>query len=174
MKRIRAHVLLFASLACLAPAVAVAKTPRSAAVKPARAEKVAKVQVPPSLPDRNPLRLTTPAPAPAQDAAQDVPAAPESSPSIASDATVETGTVPSPERNPAAAPGEALPLPDRNPSSSVAMTPPAAVPLAAVTPQSDMAKSTSVVPLPEHNPQTPTLLATPPLAAPAPAPAASP
>ena len=49
------------------------------------------------------------------------------------------------------------------------MTPPAAVPLAAVTPQSDMAKSTSVVPLPEHNPQTPTLLATPPPAAPAPA-----
>ena len=32
-----------------------------------------------------------------------------------------------------------------------------------------MAKSTSVVPLPEHNPQTPTLLATPPSAAPAPA-----
>ena len=30
-----------------------------------------------------------------------------------------------------------------------------------------MAKSTSVVPLPEHNPQTPTLLATPPSAAPA-------
>ena len=146
-----------------------AKTPRSAAVKPARAAKVAKVQVPPSLPDRNPFRLTTSAaPALAQDAAQDVPAAPESSPSIASDATVETGAVPSPERNPAATPGDALPLPDRNPSSSVAMTPPAAVPVAAVTPQSDMAKSTSVVPLPEHNPQTPTLLATPPSAAPAP------
>src|SRR3954466_15258547 len=121
MKRIRAHVLLFASFACLAPAVAVAKTPRSAAAKPARA---VKVQVPPSLPDRNPLRLTTPAAAaPAQDAAQDVPAAPEPSPSMASDATVETGAVPSPERNPAATPGEVLPLPDRNPSSSVAMTP---------------------------------------------------
>src|SRR4029078_675923 len=65
-------------------------------------------------------------------------------------------------------PGDPLPPPARNPSSSVAMTPPAAVPVAAVTPQSDMAKSTSVVPLPDHNPQTPPLLAPPPSAAPAP------
>ncbi len=175
MKRIRAHVLLFASLTCFASAVAVAKTPRSAAAKPARA---AKVQVAPSLPDRNPLRVTTPAAplaepaqnaAPTQAAAQDAPPAPETS--TASDATLETGTVATPSPNQAATPADALPLPDRNPSSSVAMTPSGAAPVPTVTPQTDVAKATSVVPLPEHNPQAPALLAIPPVA---PAPSASP
>jgi peptidoglycan lytic transglycosylase len=168
MKRIRAHVLLFASFACLASAVAVAKTPRAPAAKPVRA---AKVQVPPSLPERNPLRLTAPAtplattPETTPAAAQGTPAAPEPSPSIASDTSLETGAVPNPERNAAATPADALPLPDRNPaSSSVAMTPPAAAPAPTVTPQSDATTATSVVALPQRNPQTPTLFAMPPVA----------
>ena len=131
-----------------------AKTPRSAAAKPARAAK-AKVQVPPSLPDRNPLRLTTPAaPAAAQDAAQDTPAAPEPSPSIAVGCHDGDGDgADAPTGIPRPPPADALPLPDRNPSSSVAMTPPAAAPVAAVTPQTDVAKATSVVPLPDRNPK---------------------
>ncbi len=80
---------------------------------------------------------------------------------MASDATMETGTVPTPDRNPAATPADALPLPDRNPSSSVAMTPPAEAPVQTVTPQTDVAAATSVVPLPDRNPKAPALLAPP-------------
>ncbi|MGZ8417056.1 MAG: hypothetical protein ACXWVQ_08755, partial [Methyloceanibacter sp.] len=76
----------------------------------------------PTLPDRNPLRaapavapIAEPTPPVAQDAppsqaaAQDSTPAPE--PSIASDATTQTGTVPTPDRNPTATPADALPLP---------------------------------------------------------------
>ena len=80
---------------------------------------------------------------------------------MASDATMETGTVSTPDRNPVAMPADALPLPDRNPSSSVAMTPPAEAPVQTVTPQTDVAAATSVVPLPDRNPKTPALLAPP-------------
>ena len=59
MKRIRAHILLLVlCVACAASAVAVAKS-RSPAAKPPRAAK--SVVVPPTLPDRNPLRAAAPA-----------------------------------------------------------------------------------------------------------------
>jgi soluble lytic murein transglycosylase len=181
MKRSRAHIfLLAAAVACLASAVADAK-PRSHAAKPVKAAKSA---VPPSLPDRNPLRVTAPAPpvaeaAPASEAQPQPQASPEASPeaSTASDGSTVTGTLPAPDRNPAATPAaDGVAVPDRNPaSSSGPMTPPAPEPAPTVTPQTDLAKATSVVPLPDRNPKAPALLAPPSsLALPSPPPEPSP
>src|SRR5262245_50598111 len=175
MKRIRAHILLFASFACVASAVAVAKSPRSTAAKPARASKVvAKAEVKPTLPDRNPLRAATQAspvaeqaPAPASDtpttqtAEQATPPAPSLSP--AADTATETGAIPTPERNPETIAVEVPSPPDRNPASnSVAMTPPVEKPTPPVPPQTDVAKSSTGMSVPDRNPKGLSLLGPPP------------
>jgi len=161
MKRIRARILLLlVSVACLAPAVAVAQSSL----------------VP--LPDRNPHRPAAPAApvaeaAPAQDAgpAQEVSSAPEASseaapaPETASDTTTLTGTIPLPDPSPVVAEAESLPLPDRNPmTTSVPMTPSPVTPT--VTPASDIAAAVSTVALPDRNPKAPSLLAPPSLPVP--------
>jgi soluble lytic murein transglycosylase len=186
MKRSRALILpLLVCFACLAPAVASAKPQRhQAATKSARAKTV-KVEVPPPLPDRNPVRVQARA-APVAEAppesAPDATAAPET----ASDTTTVTGTVPvpdqnaatqeaesvpPPDQNPAAQEAESVPPPDRNPTvTSVPMTPPGP---SAPPPPGSLAAMSSVL-MPDRNPKAPALLAPPglPLAFP-PAPAAN-
>ena len=160
MKRIRAHIFpLLVCLACLAPAVASAKSSRQVATKSARAAKTVKVEVPPPLPDRNPARVQAPAapvaevppsPEPAPDAA----AAPET----ASDTTTVTGTVPLPDQNSAAQKAESIPLPDQNPTTtSVPMTPTEP----SVPPQPGSLAAVSNMLMPDRNPKTPALLAPP-------------
>src|SRR3990170_3310763 len=137
MKRIRARILLLlVSVACLAPAVAVAQSSL----------------VP--LPDRNPQRAAVPA-APVAEAVpvpegSPVPeATPEAAgaPATASDTTTVTGTIPLPDRNPKTTP--------------VPMTPSPVTPT--VTPGSDVAAAVSTVALPDRNPKAPSLLAPPSL-----------
>ena len=177
MKRIRARILLLLVLfACLAPAVAAAKT-RSPAAKPPALGKVRSLTAPCPTATRS---AAVAGPAAAQAAGTEAApapkthrAAPEPAPSIAADATTLTGTLPLPDRNPAAPPADTLLLPDRNPTHVGADDTAcgAAVPLA--SPQADVATAAFGVPLPDRNPKPPALLAPPslpvaPSAAPAP------
>ena len=155
MKRFSAHALsLLVLFACFAPSVGVAKKSTGKAARTA----AAKVQaVVPSLPDRNPNRVT--------------PATSPDTTSTPGDATT-TGSVDTPRkptvdetlaaaqvltppvRNPNAtdAPIRSLTSPDRNPDAVAAADATAAVPI--VTATSDPAAKVSIVPLPDRNPNT--------------------
>ena len=155
MKRFSAHALsLLVLFACFAPSVGVAKKSTGKAARTA----AAKVQaVVPSLPDRNPDRVT--------------PATSPDTTSTPGDATT-TGSVDTPRkptvdetlaaaqvltppvRNPNAtdAPIRSLTSPDRNPDAVAAADATAAVPI--VTATSDPAAKVSIVPLPDRNPNT--------------------
>jgi peptidoglycan lytic transglycosylase len=157
MKRSRALTLpLLVCFACVAPAVALAKSPRHPiAAKSVRAL-ATKIQLPPPLPDRNP-RVQVPA-APLAEARPEATPAPET----ASDATV-TGTLPEP--NPAM-PADSL---SAQTTTSVPMSPSGS----AIAAQTGELAVASDIPLPARNPKAPALLAPPGLSLalpPAPAP----
>ncbi len=154
MKRNRAHILpLLVCFACLAPAVALAKSPRHpVATKSARAA-ATKIQVPPPLPDRNPGRIQG-LDAPLAAAPQ---GAPEPTPSLET-TTDATGAVPLPDHNPATPAADSLAVQEQSPTTtSVPMTP------AAPSPPAETAPPTVVsdIPLPDRNPKAPSLAALP-------------
>jgi soluble lytic murein transglycosylase len=183
MKRFSAHALsLLVVFACFAPAIAVAKSQRSAApvakathaVK-SKAVAATKPQPLPPLPDRNPDRVAAPAPQIAAPVAEPQPA-PGTIPEP--DTATVTGALPdqavnpalpvqadSPPDSPTVTPEQdaatattSVPLPDRNPTTPGLATPE----MPSVKPKTDAATATTSVPLPDRNPKGPMAVVVPP------------
>jgi peptidoglycan lytic transglycosylase len=170
MKRFSAHALsLLVLFACLAPAVATAKSRHlSAKTSRAAADKVkVEAAVPPSLPDRNPNRTASGDSATSQPVAAGPQTLTVTPQAVQGDATT-TGSVglttsnvaPTDalaasqmltDRNPNAVAVVTPSVPDRNPSAPGADGATAATPT--VNPTSDQAAHVSIVPLPDRNPK---------------------
>jgi soluble lytic murein transglycosylase len=168
MKRSRALILpLLVCFACVAPAIASAKSPRQGTAKSA-AKNTVKIEVPPPLPDRNPARVEDAPAAPVAEA----PPPPEPAPATASETMTVSGPVPLPDHNPTAQEANGVPLPDQNPIAEAQSVPPpdpnpttTSVPMTSAgpsaPPQPGSLAAVSNMLMPDRNPNTPSLLAPP-------------